>query len=194
MEYASPEFDSAGVIPIAVEQEFKANESLDLTQKDAIKIAMTKDVALIQGPPGTGKTFVGVFVANALVRSSKETILCVCYTNHALDQFLEALLDKGITDLVRIGGKSKSERLEPFNLNSGAGGRRYLPDSIFRRISALHDKDKYKSQVQRRRVLREGIHILTQSLLHFFRYLSLKSLSLTPHLLDRRPTSWTCGC
>jgi len=31
-----------------------------------------------------------------ILKHSKETILCVCYTNHALDQFLEALLDKGI--------------------------------------------------------------------------------------------------
>jgi hypothetical protein len=48
-------------------------------------------------------------------------ILCVCFTNHALDQFLEALLDTGCVgatagDLVRVGARSKSERLEAHNL------------------------------------------------------------------------------
>jgi hypothetical protein len=48
-------------------------------------------------------------------------ILCVCFTNHALDQFLEALLDTGCVSaaagaLVRVGGRSKSERLEAHNL------------------------------------------------------------------------------
>lgn len=34
-----------------------------------------------------------------------QPILCVCYTNHALDQFLEALMDAGIKDVVRAGGR-----------------------------------------------------------------------------------------
>jgi superfamily II DNA or RNA helicase len=45
-------------------------------------------VALIQGPPGTGKTFVGVEACRAIL-AQNERILCICYTNHALDQFLE---------------------------------------------------------------------------------------------------------
>ena len=32
-------------------------------------------------------------------------ILIVCYTNHALDQFLEGLLAAGLTGLVRVGGR-----------------------------------------------------------------------------------------
>lgn len=34
-----------------------------------------------------------------------------CYTNHALDQFLEELLDAGIKKIVRLGSRSKSERI-----------------------------------------------------------------------------------
>ena len=74
---------------------------LDPSQREAMRVALSKRVALIQGPPGTGKTHVGAMVCDAITRRSQETILCVCYTNHALDQFLEALLDKGITDIVR---------------------------------------------------------------------------------------------
>lgn len=42
-------------------------------------------------------------------------ILVVCYTNHALDQFLEGLLDT-TKDIVRVGGQSKSETLKPFTI------------------------------------------------------------------------------
>lgn len=85
---------------------------------EALRQALNSRVALIQGPPGTGKTYVGVQLCDILLRNTSETILCVCYTNHALDQFLEALLDKGVKDIVRVGGRSKSERLEQFNLTS----------------------------------------------------------------------------
>lgn len=34
-----------------------------------------------------------------------------CYTNHALDQFLEHLLDSNITNIIRIGSRSKSPRV-----------------------------------------------------------------------------------
>jgi hypothetical protein len=41
-----------------------------------------------------------------------------CYTNHALDQFLNELLDAGITDIIRIGHSSSSPRLQKLSLNS----------------------------------------------------------------------------
>ena len=39
-----------------------------------------------------------------------------CYTNHALDQFLEHLLGVGIEKIIRIGGRSVSEQLDGKNL------------------------------------------------------------------------------
>jgi hypothetical protein len=39
-----------------------------------------------------------------------------CYTNHALDQFLEHLVETGINKIIRIGGQSKSTTLEGKNL------------------------------------------------------------------------------
>ena len=44
------------------------------------------------------------------------SLLIRCYTNHALDQFLEQMLDDGVEKVIRIGGQSKSNRLEPINL------------------------------------------------------------------------------
>ena len=58
----------------------------DSAQRDAMELAMKSRVSLTHGPPGTGKTFVGVELANIILqRCPGETILCVCYTNHALD-------------------------------------------------------------------------------------------------------------
>ena len=39
-----------------------------------------------------------------------------CYTNHALDQFLEHLIEIGVEKVIRIGGQSKSVLLEGKNL------------------------------------------------------------------------------
>jgi len=39
-----------------------------------------------------------------------------CYTNHALDQFLEHLIETGIQKVIRIGGQSSSTLLEGKNL------------------------------------------------------------------------------
>ena len=41
-----------------------------------------------------------------------------CFTNHALDQFLEYLLSDGVRQMIRIGGRCKSSALQPLNLNT----------------------------------------------------------------------------
>jgi hypothetical protein len=71
-----------------------------------------------------------------------QTVLCVCCTNHALDQFLEALLDKGITGIVRVGFQSKSERLEPYTMKSllSADGAKRLDTNEWRRLNDLRDQ------------------------------------------------------
>jgi hypothetical protein len=57
---------------------------------------------------GTGKSFIGSLLARTLHDYTEQSILVVCYTNHALDQFLEDLMDMGIPSdhMIRIGGKS----------------------------------------------------------------------------------------
>ncbi|KAK0201022.1 P-loop containing nucleoside triphosphate hydrolase protein [Desarmillaria ectypa] len=80
---------------------------LDQSQKNALLSGLTQKVSIIQGPPGTGKSFIGALLAKIIHNSSDLKILVVCYTNHALDQFLEDLLDVGIPieQMVRMGGK-----------------------------------------------------------------------------------------
>jgi len=91
---------------------------LDDSQYSSLKTAITKEFVAIQGPPGTGKTFIGLKIVQLLLTNSiwwdfdGSPILVVCYTNHALDQFLEGLIkvcDLEPGQLIRVGGNSKSE-------------------------------------------------------------------------------------
>ncbi|KAL5337619.1 hypothetical protein BJX70DRAFT_409080 [Aspergillus crustosus] len=93
---------------------------LDHGQCQGLIAALTREYALIQGPPGTGKSYVGVKLVQALLETKNEAklgpILVICYTNHALDQFLKHLLDVGIQKIIRIGGRSQATELEGKNL------------------------------------------------------------------------------
>ncbi|KAF4954475.1 hypothetical protein FGADI_5254 [Fusarium gaditjirri] len=68
---------------------------------------ISSNLALIQGPPGTGKSFLGALILLTILRLSKSRILVLSYTNHALDQFLEDLMNIGISSdqMVRLGSK-----------------------------------------------------------------------------------------
>lgn len=100
---------------------------LDEAQMTSLLTGLMQRVSLIQGPPGefiqfittvvvskgfvgTGKSFIGALIAKSIYRFTQKTILVVCFTNHALDQFLEDLLDIGIPadQMLRLGGKSTS--------------------------------------------------------------------------------------
>ena len=124
---------------------------LDASQLCAFRAALTQEVSVIQGPPGTGKTFIGLKVVEALVankekfRSSNFPILVLCYTNHALDQFLEGILS--ITtqgskklNIIRIGGRCKTKTLESCVLKvkiDEIRAERALPHHIAKQSSEL---------------------------------------------------------
>jgi hypothetical protein len=95
---------------------------LDRGQCRALIAALTREFAFIQGPPGTGKSYLGLQIMRILLDMKKQVdlgpILIVCYTNHALDQFLEHLLDIGVNKLIRMGGMSKSKKLLNHNLRT----------------------------------------------------------------------------
>jgi hypothetical protein len=94
---------------------------LDESQYAALHTAITKEFVTIQGPPGTGKTFIGLKIVQLLLENKQywfggsSPILIVCFTNHALDQFLEGIFDLcHLTpgQLVRVGGRSSSEKMK----------------------------------------------------------------------------------
>ena len=111
---------------------------VDDSQFEAVKACLTRQLAVVQGPPGTGKTFIGLKVAEVLLLNCKvwnaassrvhdlgelgppkqSPILVLCYTNHALDQFLEGIASFQDTDIVRVGSRSKNPAMEKFNLNN----------------------------------------------------------------------------
>ncbi|NWR99126.1 ZNFX1 protein, partial [Motacilla alba] len=115
---------------------------LDESQMQALNLALTKELAIIQGPPGTGKTYVGLKIVQALLANDhvwqspywKRPILIVCYTNHALDQFLEGILSFELDGVVRIGGRSSSASLHRFTLKElrKHTNRFDFPDYFFR--------------------------------------------------------------
>ena len=78
--------------------------SLDESQFNAIKVCLNNEIGIIQGPPGTGKTHVGAILTHILLQNIKSPILIVCFTNHALDQFIEHLIPF-TSNIVRIGGR-----------------------------------------------------------------------------------------
>ncbi|KAK8202413.1 P-loop containing nucleoside triphosphate hydrolase protein [Phyllosticta capitalensis] len=98
---------------------------LDPSQLESLLSGLRQTVSLIQGPPGTGKSFIGALIAKAFQKHTSCRILVICFTNHALDQYLEDLMDIGISDdmMVRLGSKASS-RTEHLNLNVLSSGAR----------------------------------------------------------------------
>ena len=91
----------------------------DNSQLLAIHQSLINKIALIQGPPGTGKTHVGTILTNILLQNMNDDaqILVVCFTNHALDSFIEDIL-KYTNDVVRIGGRCQNEKVAEYILDN----------------------------------------------------------------------------
>uniref|UniRef100_A0A1B6E310 RZ-type domain-containing protein n=1 Tax=Clastoptera arizonana TaxID=38151 RepID=A0A1B6E310_9HEMI len=152
------------------------NLELDLAQFNAFKAALTNEFTVIQGPPGTGKTFLGLRIAETLLNNSSIwnypncPIMVICYTNHALDQFLEGLIP--ITDkIIRIGGQSKNPNLAPYNLREKRM-QTFLDTSLSRDL-----RKKLSIAFNKIKALEGKIEILEKN----NGIISLKSLSLILH-------------
>ncbi|MFW6018804.1 MAG: AAA domain-containing protein [Halapricum sp.] len=75
-------------------------------QDEAVRRSVgAEDFALVHGPPGTGKTYTLARIVRELVDRG-ERVLLSAFTNRAVDNAMEALLEQGFTDLVRIGTES----------------------------------------------------------------------------------------
>ena len=110
---------------------------MDTSQRKAFISALTDEFVIIQGPPGTGKTYIGLQIAKTLLRNRrawqktqqkedenlpkniKASMLIVCYSNHALDQFLQEIAfffptDKRREEIVRFVSQCKNPVTERF--------------------------------------------------------------------------------
>ncbi|KAL7957161.1 P-loop containing nucleoside triphosphate hydrolase protein [Trichoderma compactum] len=106
---------------------FKRTIHIRDAQLDSLIKGLENPVGQIQGPPGTGKSFIGAIIAKVLIELTAYRILVLSYTNHALDQFLEDLMDIGIdeSNMVRIGSKAtaRTDALRIDNLSKIPQGR-----------------------------------------------------------------------
>ena len=79
-------------------------------------------------------------------------ILVMCLTNHALDQFLEGVLAQGEKGIVRIGGRSASEKLKEYNLREISktspvkGGHGKLIYECIQKANRMDEKIKYLTE------------------------------------------------
>ncbi|XP_030831565.1 NFX1-type zinc finger-containing protein 1-like [Strongylocentrotus purpuratus] len=179
------------------------NTGLDESQLSAVKAALTQEMTVIQGPPGTGKTYIGLKIVHTLLENkriwkeaqvlglaghadrSNKPILLVCYTNHALDQFLEGVADYNSEGIVRVGGRSSSEVLKRFNLNSLRSSklREETPRHVRRRIGEVHGE--IESLGREVKGLQNKLNHTKKGLLH--------ERVLMKHMTDAQETSLNQG-
>ncbi|KAK7499274.1 hypothetical protein BaRGS_00009534 [Batillaria attramentaria] len=145
----SAESRPADDVSVLHREEWPDNQllKLDASQFEALYRALTKEFSVIQGPPGTGKTYVGLKIVKALLHNRKSwdpelksSMLIVCYTNHALDQFLEGVVSFFKGSVVRVGSRLRSEALQKYTLNNLRWEKRRNRDDAdrdFREITRL---------------------------------------------------------
>lgn len=94
--------------------DFKRPDGLTDNQFDVLKRAINaQDYFLIWGPPGTGKTSVLLKqIVNAIFNNTEESIMLLAYTNRAVDEICNALMELGspICDqFIRIGSRVSTD-------------------------------------------------------------------------------------
>ncbi len=104
---ATPTFDRP-------EETFVGNND---AQDRAVRAAVgCDDLALVHGPPGTGKTYTIARAVRAMVERG-DRVLLSAFTNRAVDNCLEALLDQGFDEFLRYGTESGvGEDIQPWRL------------------------------------------------------------------------------
>ena len=121
--------------------------TLDDSQKKVIQNVFATQVSLVQGPPGTGKTYIGVILVKILLELKRHglfrgPIFLLCYTNHALDQFLLSTLE-ATTKVTRLGGWTRSDILKQYELNQRTEAKKLKkPLSICRLLDQRNQLEK----------------------------------------------------
>jgi hypothetical protein len=98
----------------------------------------------------------GSLIAKAILKFSNQRILVICCTHHALDQFLEELLDLGIPDfdIVRLGSTKKAtHRAKSLSLWEGRSGHKLTPTQ-FKILAQARDAVTQKGYILQQAVAR----------------------------------------
>jgi hypothetical protein len=84
------------------------------------------------------------------VRRQVETNQKRCYTNHALDQFLEHLIKTGVKRVIHIGGQSQSDVLKDHNLrviSKSEGKTKTESHEAFRAFKSLKEREEEANSI-----------------------------------------------
>ena len=166
---------------------------LDESQLKAMKMALTQKVSVIQGPPGTGKTYIGMKIVQALLTNrhvwdtaGNSPLLVVCYTNHALDQFLEGIINMDSLiikpnldnktrkfSIVRVGGRCQNEKVAKYNIKNFDLRKGRVPRDVYfetrdrkETVKETGEELDYQLQVIQQR-LKPDIHLLVEFIAPF---------------------------
>ena len=133
----------------SVIQVLSTHSQFDPSQAAAFVQGLTQKLSLIKGPPGTGKSFTGVKIIETILRNKAmindfTPIVVIAYTNHALDNFLNGIME--YTDkCIRIGGRSKDERIQKLELRKQIQASQYSNKSIGRLFYNMRElKDEFE--------------------------------------------------
>ena len=185
------------------------DSELDSSQLNAIQTALTQEIAVIQGPPGTGKTYIGLKIVEGLLENrhiwdphwyhgygGSSPILVMCYTNHALDQFLEGIIDTKCCgrelEVIRVGGRCKNEKVDAYNINKIRGQyglsskfwelrdelEQYSPEKIMRKIKHHFNRITFLPM------------IILKHVAHPYHYYELTQMAQCPEQKGREVEVW----
>lgn len=133
----------------------KERFTLDKAQRFAVIQILSNKPILIRGLSGTEKSYTNVIIIKTLFRNRNaadlDFIICVYYTNHALDQMLKHLMKKNKMQIICLNLRSKFNLLE--NLNLCHIARKF----VFTKTKK-HDKWKHNQNIEK--TLRELKDIL----------------------------------
>jgi helicase required for RNAi-mediated heterochromatin assembly 1 len=122
--------------------DIRGQTSMDETQFHALYRMLTKELCIVQGPPGTGKTFTSVEAIRIMLANQAPAdppIIVAAQTNHALDQLLGLCLDVGAR-IVRVGGRTESERIEEHTIFNARQQVRSNVESFFKALDARRSR------------------------------------------------------
>ncbi|ESO98812.1 hypothetical protein LOTGIDRAFT_114003 [Lottia gigantea] len=148
---------------------------LDPSQAIALRQALNREFAIIQGPPGTGKTHVGLSILKVLLHNksiwcpddNNTPIVIICYTNHALDQFLLGALDFFDGNLVRVGSRSQDDRIKDYAITNhrtrSREGKKVSQAVHNSRVGLKDDMDLLKTEIEESAV---KLQIAQRDILH----------------------------
>lgn len=122
---------------------YELNEDQEAAVKEALDC---QTYQLIHGPPGTGKTRVLARLIR-LCLDRGERVLVACPTNVALDRLLIALMQLGVNDFLRVGGRgvASTEFLEALDR---AGNAHCLLEDLCSRPMEFAELKRYVSRTR----------------------------------------------